>query len=81
MNREELKRRILEVIKESAEIERELDGTVRIIEDLCLSSMEIMVLIMDIEREFKINIPKVQMGQIETLDDFCDMIIRELCKA
>lgn len=56
----------------------EIDKNTLLIEDLGMDSLDIMQMIACIEREFDIQLGDLQPGDIETVGDAVDYIIRKV---
>lgn len=72
---EELKGLIREVSDEEV-----IEGTDNIMEDLGLASIDIFNLLGEIEIKFDIRISERVLKNIETVDDFAEVICRALAK-
>lgn len=74
----EIKKEIINVMKESTETEVEITEQTHIINDMSLSSVETMMMISDLEDRFGITIPSSALRNIRTVEDLCDVIIHVL---
>lgn len=66
---------IREVIADSTEAEKEITDETRIIEDLGLSSMEVMILVGDLENELGIEIPVSKISNANTVRELSNILI------
>lgn len=76
MTVEEAKEKILEVIVESTETDMEVKEDTALYEDMGLASVEVYVMLCDLEEVFGISIPASALRQIRTAGDLCDLVIR-----
>lgn len=76
MTIEEAKEKILEVIVESTETDMEVKEDTALYEDMGLASVEVYVMLCDLEEVFGISIPASALRQIRTAGDLCDLVIR-----
>ncbi len=68
--------KIIPVIIESTETEFEVTPESRLLEDLELSSLEVYVLLSDLEAEFDVVIPVEELMGIETVGELCEVVMR-----
>lgn len=66
---------MIHVIVESTETEVEVTEKTHLVEDLGLSSMEVVVLLGDLESAFGIDIPVSRVRRIQTVGDLCQVVI------
>lgn len=76
MSEQKIRERIIEIIMESTETEERVTDETELFEDMGLSSMEIMVLVGDLEYEFCVNIPISKISNVRTVGELSDAIIR-----
>ena len=76
MTVEEVKEKTMEVIRESTETELDLTEDTGLYEDMGLASVEVYVMLCDLEEVFGISIPASALRQIRTAGDLCDLVIR-----
>ena len=76
MTIEEAKQKIIEVIVESTETDMEVKEDTALYEDMGLASVEVYVMLCDLEEVFGISIPASALRQIRTAGDLCDLVIR-----
>ena len=72
MNKEEILNKVIELFSTMTEAEVCEDS--EIMEDLDMSSMDVLFLISSIEEEFKIKISEKAIRKIETVGDVADII-------
>lgn len=72
MNREDILDRVIKLFSTMTEAEVAEDS--EIMEDLDITSMDVLFLISSIEEEFKIKIPEKAIRKIETVGDVADII-------
>lgn len=77
MERTELISKIMEEIHESADIPMEdMQEDSAVMDDLDLSSLEIMIVIADLEEKLKIKFPEAELRNIVTIGDLADVILQ-----
>ena len=69
MNIQDVKKKIIEVIKESTETEITLTSETELFADMGLSSVEVVVMLGDLEDAFGIEIPSEDLEQLGTIAD------------
>ena len=69
---------IYAVIRSSTETDLNLVPELHLIQDMGLSSVEIMLLLTDLEDHFQINIPVSELRNTQTIDDLCQVILHIL---
>lgn len=69
---------IYAVIRSSTETDLKLVPELHLIQDMGLSSVEIMLLLTDLEDHFQINIPVSELRNTQTIDDLCQVILHIL---
>lgn len=69
---------IYAVIRSSTETDLSLVPELHLIQDMGLSSVEIMLLLTDLEDHFQINIPVSELRNTQTIDDLCQVILHIL---
>lgn len=75
MTLKEVKEEILKVIVESTETELDISESTDIAKDMGLSSMEVVVLLGDLEQRFGINIPVKRLRHVRKVGDLSDVVI------
>ena len=66
--------KLIQVIRESTECEMEIQEDSLLVEDLGLSSIEIMVLIGDIEDAFDVKIKAAQLRNVKSVGELVKVI-------
>ena len=74
MTIEELNRKVYEVIRSSTETELELHQELHLIAQMGLSSVEIMLLVSDLEDVFSIELPVSELRSVTTVGQLCQMV-------
>lgn len=75
-NKEELVQKVKDIIAESLGVKKtEVVPTASFIDDLNADSLDIVELVMTIEKEFDIEIPDDQAEKIRTVQDAIDYIV------
>ena len=80
MNREAICQRVIDLFATMADTEEEITADSELIEDLGISSMDILFLISSLEEEFKIKISEKQMRQIVTVGDVVEVVAQLINK-
>lgn len=75
MTIEEVKKEVIEIIKESTETEQEVIEETNLFTDLGLASVEVVVLVGDLEERFGIDIPATRLREVKTVSELCNTII------
>lgn len=78
MTEQDLRKEIIDVIAESTETELDVTPDMDLFADMGLSSMEIMVMLGDLEDAFDIEIPVEELTDVCTVQDLSDMIMNQL---
>ncbi len=66
---------IAELIEEVADIPAEkINGESLIVDELNLSSLQIVIVLAELERKFSIRISESELGKIRTVNDLAEMI-------
>lgn len=78
MNKDKTMKEIYRVILESTESEVDIEDGTDLVEEMGLSSMEVMVLLSDLEHEFKIMFPMDQLLQVRTVGDLADIAWKQM---
>ncbi len=75
MEREEIKRTLYEMMSELLEREvDDIDETKALMDELDISSLEIMTMIADLEEQFQIQIPEKDIRGMVSVGDIIDYI-------
>lgn len=75
MTVQEATKAIIDVIVESTEREMEITEKTLLVEEMELSSLEVVILLGDLERAFGIRIPVSKMHNVRTVGDLCQTVI------
>ena len=75
MTTQDVKKKIIDVIEESTETELELTPDTEIFADMGLSSVEVVVMLGDLEDAFGIDIPAADIRNVRTIGELSDLII------
>ena len=78
MTIEKLKNDILSLVQESTETDLPITSETHLIRDMGLSSVEIMLLISDLEDHFDITISPTQLRNAQTIGDLTQLVAEEL---
>ena len=74
MTKAQLKEEIYDIIKESTETEVDFTEASYLAADLMLSSVEVMMLLSDLEDAFDLTIPANQLMDAEKVGDLVDIV-------
>ena len=75
MTIKELNQEIYEVIRSSTETELELTDEMHLITEMGLSSVEIMLMISDLEDHFGIELPIEELRGVATIGQLCKVVL------
>ena len=75
MKYEDVLKRTIELFATMADTEDEITEDSELIEDLGISSMDILFLISSLEEEFKIKIPEKEIRKMYTIGDVAETIV------
>lgn len=75
MNREAILQRVIALFATMAETENDITAESELIEDLGISSMDVLLLITSLEEEFKIKVPEKVLRNMATIEDVVDTVI------
>ena len=75
MTTQDAKKKIIDVIEESTETELELTPDTELFADMGLSSVEVVVMLGDLEDAFGIDIPAADIRNVRTIGELSDLII------
>lgn len=77
MNRDELFNKIKEIIVDITEIDSaEISENSSLLDDLSLSSMEVLSVIADVEDAFSLKIPEKELRNFVTVSDLADYVVK-----
>ena len=74
MTSEAWKQKIYSVIRSSTETECELRDDLNLITQMGLSSVEVMLMLSDLEDAFGIDLPVSEMRNVATVGQLCQMV-------
>jgi acyl carrier protein len=78
MTNEDLNQKVYRVIRSSTETELELSQDLHLITEMGLSSVEIMLLISDLEDAFDLELPVSELRNVATVGQLCQVIQQEI---
>ena len=78
MTVQEAKKEIIRVIKVSTETELDSTEQTNMFTDMGLSSVEVVVMLGDLEDTFGIDIPASRLRRVRTVGDMCELVIQIL---
>lgn len=78
MTVQEAKKEIIRVIKVSTETELDITEQTNMFTDMGLSSMEVVVMLGELEDTFGIDIPASRLRRVRTVGDMCELVIQIL---
>lgn len=70
----EIEKEVLNTVILSTETELEISKNTCLIQDMGLSSIEVMILISDLEERFKIRIAASRLRNVQTIGDLCTIV-------
>ena len=76
MTIEQLNGAIYDVIRSSTETELELRDDLHLITQMGLSSVEVMLLVSDLEDQFAIELPISELRDVATVGQLCQVVAR-----
>lgn len=74
MEKQSVLQRVIGLFATMADTDEEITADSELIEDLGISSMDVLFLISSLEEEFKIKVPEKQIRQMVTVGDVADII-------
>lgn len=77
MSREEILEKVIDLFSTMTDVE-EITEESELMEDLDISSMEILTLVSSIEEEFQIQIPEKSLRKMVTIGNVADVIADQL---
>ena len=78
MTVQEAKTEIIRVIKVSTETELDITEQTNMFTDMGLSSVEVVVMLGELEDTFGIDIPASRLRRVRTVGDMCELVIQIL---
>lgn len=70
----ELNREILSIVRNSTETEMEITENTHLIRQMGLSSVEIMMMVSELEDAFGVEIPAADLRHVQTVGDLCRLV-------
>ena len=78
MTVQEAKKEIIRVIKVSTETELDITEQTNMFTDMGLYSVEVVVMLGELEDTFGIDIPASRLRRVRTVGDMCELVIQIL---
>lgn len=78
MDEQKVKEKVMKVIEESTETDVNLTEETTLYDEMSLSSMEVYVLLNDLEDTFDIRIPVSKLRKVHTVGELCALVISEI---
>lgn len=78
MTVKEVRKMIVQEIRNSTDSKKSITEKTHLVRDLGLTSVEIMMMISDLEDRFGIDIPGAKLRNVWTVGNLCDVVISEL---
>ena len=78
MTIKEVKEEIIETILDSTETDIDVTEETHIVNEMGLSSVEIMMLVSDLEDHFGITIPTALLRNVRTVGDLSELVVEAL---
>ena len=75
MNREGILRRVIALFATMADTDEDITAESELIEDLGISSMDVLFLISSLEEEFQIKVSEKAFRKIVTIEDVVDTVV------
>ena len=75
MNREGILQRVIALFATMADTDEEITAESELIEDLGISSMDVLFLISSLEEEFQIKVSEKAFRKIVTIEDVVDTVV------
>ncbi len=77
MNRQDIEKKVADILVEKLDVgSEEVKSEADFREDLGGDSLDLMLVIMEIEKEFSISVSDEDVEQAKTVADICDMVER-----
>lgn len=80
MDNSKILQRVIDVFATMAETDEEITADSELIEDLGISSMDVLFLISSLEEEFKIKVPEKAIRKMFTIADVAEIITELIAK-
>lgn len=74
----QVKEEVVRVIRDSTEAECKITMQTHLVKSLGLSSVEIMMLVSDLEDRFGVSISSAKLRNVWTVGDLCNLVITAL---
>lgn len=78
MNYEDILKKVIALLSTMVDTEDEITADSELMDDLGISSMDVLVLISGLEEEFKIKVPEKAIRKMYTIGDVVDTVISSL---
>lgn len=78
MNYEDILKKVIALFSTMVDTEDEITADSELMDDLGISSMDVLVLISGLEEEFKIKVPEKAIRKMYTIGDVVDTVISSL---
>lgn len=78
MDEQKIKEKVMEVIAESTETDVNLTEETTLYDEMSLSSIEVYVLLNDLEDTFGIRIPVSDLRKVHTVGELCEIVLSEI---
>ena len=76
MNDEMILHRVIEVFATMTDSDDEITAESELMEDLGISSMDVLFLISSLEEEFKVKVPEKMIRKMVTIEDVAEIICK-----
>lgn len=80
MTEQDARKEIIDVVEKSTETELELTPDTDLFADMGLSSIEVMVMLSDLEDAFGIDIPAGELRNVSTVGELSEIILSQMKK-
>lgn len=80
MNYEEILERTIALFAKMTDAETEITEDSELMEDLGISSMDVLILICNLEEEFKIKVPESAIRKMYTIADVAETVVQLIGK-
>lgn len=75
MNRQDIENKVAEILVDKLDVGREeVKSEADFREDLGGDSLDLVVVVMEIEKDFSISVSDEEVEQVNTVADICDMV-------
>jgi len=77
MTRQDIEKKVTDILVDKLGVEpEEVKSEADFREDLGGDSLDLVVVVMEIEKEFRISVTDEEVDQVKTVADICDMVER-----